>query len=444
VSNTFRLKSLTVKNVQGAEHWSGDLGRIRTIFKGENGVGKSTLLNATRNVLYGAASLASIGRYDLEPEVVIVLEGIEGKKIITKTGDKTPVIKSQVGTSAAFELVKKPGEYLRSIYEASADPAKFLTSAAKDQLEMLLSALPVEWNQARADEILGEFKSLVEVEHLPMEHLYPLQKVAALHGAIFRARQGVNRDEKAKRSAADQTLRDAPAEIPQGVEDRISEKRAQIATLQGALSAGQEAWRSKYRAAEASAIARRDAAIAAAKAAYDAEMAEANRLAAEDKAALSEASGTLDRANLELSTLLRDQTDASKVVAMHETAAKFIRDADSLAGTADRMTATLAALDSFRAELVKDIPIVGLTIDDGIIKIGGVKFEQVNSSTRVGVAFSIATLRLKGLPLQAIFVDGLECLDDAHRSVLYRLAQANKVQLFGAMRTEGPLSVERA
>ena len=159
-----KIKSIDVENVQGHAKWSGDLGPSITIFKGANGVGKSSLLHALENTVHGSASLVSIARVEegtiSEPKVTVKFDDEAGQKILTKTGEKTPVIKSQVGKTAAFETLKKPGEYLRTITEASADPGKFLLASAKDQLEMLLSALPVVWNQERADEILGEPRGL--------------------------------------------------------------------------------------------------------------------------------------------------------------------------------------------------------------------------------------------------------------------------------------------
>lgn len=442
--------SISVANVGGIPDYKLELGPHWTVFKGSNGVGKSSMLAAGRNVIMGGAALAQIARVGedgtpFDPEVTLVLKSVTGgdEKRITKTADKTPSIKSRIGTSAAFETVKKPGEYLKTIADHGSDPAKFLLASEKDQLEMLLAALPLEWNQARVDEIIGGFKAVIDAENLPMEHLYPLQRVGAIRDSIFRARTGVNRDEKAKRSAADQTLRDAPGEIPEGLEARIAEKRDELSALQASLSAGQEAWRGKHRAAETAAAAKRDAAIAAAKAAYDAEMSAANLAAADDKAALSDLQRALDNANAELSALLRDQTDATKAATMHATADKFLRDADSLKGTADRMTAVIEALDAYKAEMASDIPIAGLTIEGGI-KIAGVPFSQVNTATKVGVAFSVATMRCRDLPLRTIFIDGLECLDEQHRTILFDLAKAQGVYVIAAMVTaDETLTVER-
>lgn len=445
-----RPSSIDIKNVQGIEGAKIEFGPNYTIFKGKNGLGKSSLLHAIGNVVMGSAALSGIARVIegeyFEPEVTLVLKGIDGaaEERITKTAEKTPTIKSRIGTSAAFETRKKPGEYLRVISDQGADPAKFLNASAKEQVEMLLESLSLTWDDARVREILGEFAAVVDAEALPMEHLHPLQRIQAVRDSIFRARTGVNRDEKAKRSAADQTLRDAPAEIPEGLSDRIAEKRAEIATLQADLSGRQEAWRGRYREAESAATARRDAAIAAAKAAFDVEMGAANAKAAEDKAALTEATATLNAANTALSTLLRDQTDATKAQTMHETAAKFLADAESLKGKADRMTATIAALEAEKANMASDIPIEGLSISEGEIKIATVPLSQINTARRVAVAFSVATLRSKGLALRACFIDNMESLDDDHRAHLMRIAQAEGVYIFGAaVSSDDTLQIER-
>ena len=440
-TNTLRATSLSVKGVKGIDDMKVELGEHYTLFVGKNGIGKSSMLDAARNVILGSAALASIARVidgePCEPEVVVVLkseDGIEEKRI-TKGGEKTPVIKSRIGTSAGFETLKRPGDYLRTIADQGADPARFLTAPTKEQVEMLLGALKLEWDQRAVDRILGGFASLVAAENLPLEHLHPLQRIQAIRDSVFRARTGVNRDEKAKRSAADQTLRDAPAEIPEGLGERIEAKRAEVTALRSSLAKAQEEWRSKFRASEAAAVSRRDAAIAAAKAAFDAEMATANQTAADDKAALADQQRQADNADAMLTALLRDQNDATRAATMHETAAKFVRDADSFKDTAARMTDVIAALDSYKAEMASDIPIEGLTIGDGGILIAGVPLAQINTARRVAVAFSIATLRLKGLALKVLFLDNLESLDDEHRGVLFHLAEVHGVYIMGAMVT---------
>lgn len=447
--NELKATSLAVKGVKGIEDMKVELGPNYTLFTGKNGIGKSSMLDAAKNVILGSAALANIARVvdgePCEPEVVVVLKSQDGEeKRITKTAEKTPVIKSRIGNSAAFETLKKPGDYLRTISDQGADPAKFLTAAPKEQVEMLLAGLQLEWKQERVDEILGDFKGIVVADNLPLEHLHPLQRIQAIRDCVFRARTGVNRDEKAKRQAADQTLRDAPAEIPEGLDAKIEAQRAEVNRLRGALSTAQESWRSKFRAAEQAATSKRDAAIAAAKAAFDSEMAAANQAAAEDKAALSEQQREADAADAALTSLLRDQNDATRARTMHETAERFLRDADSFKDTADRMTSTIAALDVFKAEMASDIPIEGLTIGYAGIQIGGIPLAQINTARRVAVAFSIATLRLKGLALKVLFLDNLESLDEDHRGILFQLAKEHGVYIMGAMvTTDESLTVVR-
>jgi len=439
-TKTLRATSLSVKGVKGIDDMKVELGEHYTLFVGKNGIGKTSMLDAARNVILGSAALANIARVvdgePCEPEVTVVLKSRDGEeKRITKTAEKTPIIKSRIGTSAAFETLKRPADYLRTISDQGADPARFLTAAPKEQVELLLAALALEWNQKRVDDILGGFKALVVAENLPLENLHPLQRIQAIRDSIFRARTGVNRDEKAKRSAADQTLRDAPAEIPEGLGERIEAKRAEVNELRGALSKAQEEWRSKFRAAEQAATSKRDAAIAAAKAAFDADMAAANQQAAEDRGALVDQQRLADNADSLLTALLRDQNDATRAKTMHETAEKFLRDAESFKNTAERMTKTIEDLDAFKAEMASDIPIEGLTIGDAGIQIAGVPLSQINTAKRVAVAFSIATLRLKGLALKVLFLDNLESLDEDHRGVLFHLAKEHGVYIMGAQVT---------
>lgn len=183
--NELKATSLAVKGVKGIEDMKVELGPNYTLFTGKNGIGKSSMLDAAKNVILGSAALANIARVvdgePCEPEVVVVLKSAAGEEErITKTGEKTPIIKSRIGNSAAFETRKKPGDYLRTISDQGADPAKFLTAAPKEQVEMLLAALQLEWKQERVDEILGDFKGIVVADNLPLEHLHPLQRIQAI------------------------------------------------------------------------------------------------------------------------------------------------------------------------------------------------------------------------------------------------------------------------
>ncbi len=432
--------SLTVKGFKGIKEMILELGRNFTLFCGPNGAGKSSLLDAAKNITLGGAALAGMARIEdgepMETAVTIVLKsGDGGEQRVTKTDEKTPDIKSRIGNSAAFETIKRPAEHLRKISDQGADPAKFLTAPPKEQLEMLLAGIPLVWDQARVDEILGGYKSVVDAEALPMEHLYPLQRVAAIRDSIFRARTGVNRDEKAKRSAADQTRRNAPSEIPEDVTDRLERLHDEITDLYAKRADIKRGIESEFKGKEAAAAAERDTAIQAARTAYDKRVAEATASVAGMKSEVSRIDVEIPAKEAQTFALENQKKEAIRAKTMHDTAADFDSEADSLKGTADGMSAVIEALDRFKAEMASDLPIHGLTIDGGEIKIDGVPFAQLNTAKKVAIAFSVATLRSKGLPLRACFIDNAECLDEQHRQFLFDMAKAEGVYIFAAMVT---------
>jgi len=83
-----------------------------------------------------------------------------------------------------------------------------------------------------------------------------------------------------------------------------------------------------------------------------------------------------------------------------------------------------------------------LEVDDKIIKVGGVPFDQLNTQQRIDIAVKIACIRAKDHRLPAVYIDGAEALDSTNFAALKKSLLAAGVQPFIAKVTnEAELTV---
>jgi hypothetical protein len=259
MNGELRVASVKVTDVLGAREFSMTPGRI-TVLQGRNGSGKSTALKALQAAL-GGGNLAKLARVEpgveVEPEVVLLIEGKGAEAYeVVKRGDDTAVVKARVGDTQAFETMGRPQTWLSSLFDPrGANPVTFLQAADKDRAMLLVEALPLTLDENELDQILGDL-----AKHKPAirKGTHPLEHVALVHEAVFKAREGVNRDWKAKKGSADQLRRAMPAVPPEGQEAAIRTARVQRHTLAEAIAREQERVASEEKAALADAQRVRD------------------------------------------------------------------------------------------------------------------------------------------------------------------------------------------
>lgn len=507
---TLRLVRVKVRDVLGADEVAIQPGKV-TMVEGRNGVGKTSILDAIQAALGPGASLARIARVPkvgeeppedgYSPEVVLVLDGEGEHHEVVRDADDLKV-KHRIGKSAAFETERKPADFLRGIFDGQgANPIRFLQADTKTRFLMLLNSLPIP--EEAAVEALDRVASAAGgLRHgrawddftLPAS-AHPLEAIDMLREHVFNRRQGVNRDKLAKGKAAEQNLRETPAEVPEDLSAEIETLRgaihkmgerlgAQEAAASTTESAALKAADVALRAATDSvnqildtAVARKrrehndevaklkanlerrianmkdelvaeearmqreaQADIATARSSAEAEKEKAREVRA---SALSGLVAERERMAKEREALARweaQQGQRTAALALRKVADQFQAEADALAEQSERLTSALDAVDAYRRELAAAIPIEGLTIKDKTILIGGVPLDQVNRAQFWRVAVKIAMLRANPrLPL--VFFDGAEALDEENLGALVEELKASPAQAFIAAVTRGPLSV---
>lgn len=495
-----RVVSFQGRDILGQREFSISPGKVTRI-SGRNGSGKSSMLTALQAGLGGGnlAKLARIGEdgEEIEPEVVLVLEG-GGRHYRVERNAKGVRVRSRVGDTAALEDVPQPQTWLSSLYDtACANPVRILTAPEKELALLILEALPLEYDRAAFLEAVGiTEEELRGFGPVPAGVLHPLEETAQIRQSIFRARTGVNRDEKQQRASAEQLKRNIPATPPKDpglAIEKLDQECRQLA------EAGVEA-RSKADAAQDAAIAKakheRDLAVAEVRSDFKSQAgklrreheqraaeirAEAERRIAEDLAAtnaaveaireggevqLSEAEAACERAieaanreyaeaDAELKKLaaelaerreklveLRAQRDAAaKAAGLIEQAERFEAESDRLRRESERLTAALDRLDARRRQLADELPIPGLEIQDREVRVNGIPWGQLNSGQRVELAVHMSVLRAQG-DLPVVFVDGAEQLDREHFDALVQELLRRDIQAFIARVEDHDLEVE--
>jgi DNA repair exonuclease SbcCD ATPase subunit len=495
-----KVVEVKVRDVLGARAFGMQPGKV-TVIAGKNGSGKSSALAAVQAAL-GRGSLAQLARVgaegeEVEPEVVLVLEG-GGEQYRVERSEKKVRVRQRVGDTAGFEDVGQPQSFLASLFDGTAaNPVAFLTAKDADRALMLLEALPLKLDREQLAEALRGVPDDV-IPAVP-QGLHPLEEIALLRGAVFTARTGVNRDQKGKEAAAEQTRRNAPAVLPEDVAAELATVGEEAARLLAEAARAEEAAEAARREAVAAAQAAHDQAeeaarsefkrqkdrieaahaewAAAKRAAVEREIAEAaardqdiiERARGATESALDEIDAVFERASAaahqarqeaqpaidglrakraaarERLAALREQAEAAaKGRALHEQAAKFDEEAEALKLASATLSAALERLDGLRRRLADELPIEGLEIADKEIRVHGVRYEQLNTAQRTRIAVQVACLRARSQRLPVVFVDGAEALDTAHFEALVKELKREKVQAFVARVEDHELEVKTA
>jgi len=470
-----RVHSISGKHVLGLESFEYDCTGNITVISGGNGVGKSSIM-ALLQTLLGGGNLAQLRNNntppDEEPEGVLVLGDDDGvsRLIIEKRGSKLSV-KERVEDSEAFRTISAPQRFLSALCDGEVmNPVNFITANGKDQVDILLSALPVEydhddlWSQMGLDPDAYAYQRVSN----------PIREVDGIRDAVYKARTGVNHSADAARKTAEEMR----------LANQIPTKDPDVGDVEAKRLELEEA-RKEWAIGSNNAKANRDAELAEIERNVDtcrqdqahrldryeqelrAEMAE--KISAKKSELKDELDGAIEKAEVlrgkaetayqnNLSDLddlrLKGEQLAEEVARLDEQAKNAIRiqtlrhqaenseaKAEELTERSRRMTQALKALDAYKSSMIKDLP-DGLTVADGEIRVNGVKWEQVNKATQARIAVLVSLARFEGRELKPIFFDDAEKLDSEMFALVEREADEAGATAFFARVTSGKLKIE--
>ena len=435
------VSHITISNVLGIEHLDLEAGQFNLI-SGDNGTGKTSILEAIKAVVEGGQDATLIRKGQKTGEIVLLLDdGTEIKHRITEKTQTTTVEKDGVRQS-------NPRSYIKGIADLlSTNPIDFLRAPKKDRLRVLLESLPTQADADRIRKIVGQDSFVVSGANA-------LEQIDAAHTTVFNERTGTNRAIREKNASINQlsitlpaagegTTSDDPAEIEAQLARMDEERDTALAAVEGKLA--------EYRTAHAGRLVTLDAAVEEARAALEVARAAvqtekdwmastAGKAEAKRSALRLEASEKRAPVAAELQVIRNNLGAASRSQQTRATIKTFEGELETLQADEARQTASLAALDAYKLELLAALPVDGLEVKDGEIWRGGVVFDRLNTAQQVDIAVDIAKLRAGELGV--ICVDGMEALSAPAFEAFRDRIKETDLQLFVTRVTAAPLKIE--
>lgn len=459
-----RVSKITISKILGIDELEFEAGAFNA-FTGGNEQGKTSALNAVKAVLGRDGDDATLLRKGAEKgEIVMVLDdGTTVTKTVTAAGAKTVINGPEGKVSATSSMLKGLTDAM------SVNPVDFIrsgdTPAAKRQrLQWLLECLPVEIDQERLAEIAGAAIKASDPGWSPFDQLEVIRKT------IFDHRTATNRaivEKNGSISQLEQTLPDDEAEgqvagDPEEIQRQLDAMdAAHNLSLQGVSeklvgyeresSERVQGIREKFdgrKQAKRQAISQLQQELTALEAEEAAEVAKERQWMTDTSAKAEGKRSELKVAHTEnraphvatLAAIRAGSNAIAKAAATRghiKTFADAVRDLEE---DAAKMTKQLAQLQDYKSELLSNIPIDGLTVEDGEIFRNGVPFDRLNTAQQVDMAVEIAKLRASRAGI--ICVDGIENLDSEQYALFRDKAIQSGLQLFVTRVTDGTLAVE--
>lgn len=417
-----KIAKIRINNILGIDELEFDAGQFNQI-SGPNGTGKTSVLEAIKATLRGGHDATLLRTGAEKGETVLVLD--DGTEIAKRV---TPAASTTVVKNADGKRESKPADTIKRLTDLiSINPVDFLRATKKERVNVLLESLPIEIDHDRLEKIAGKAFTEYPVSKGRNEGTHALILIDSIRTAIFNERTGTNRAVKEKHATINQladTLPDGEAEAPASADDLL----AQIVAAD------------LKRDAE---LQRIDAKLAGLRAEAEERIEALRQQIADEQRKFSEIQGLAGRQREmtitqhrdstailrhDLSTIQAAQRAAAKHEATRQTIATMNEDAARLQAEADAQTAAIEGLDAYKSELLANLPIKGLTVEDGEIFRSGVQFDRLNTAQQVEIAVEIAKLRAGELGV--ICCDGLELLDSERYAEFQKQTIASGMQMF--------------
>ena len=435
-----RIESILIQNIKGIRELEFPLKSL-TILAGENGCGKTSILDAIRAVFDGGHDPALIREGASKGTVILRLDnGTTIKRTIT---DKTSTLDITTGDGLK---VNKPASFVEKLAEGfSYDPIAFLQADKKKRIQFLLEALPIEFLPEEVEQITGRKQS----RRLRLSELNQLRQ------AIYDQRRDTNVEMKRLDSHITELCRSLPEDDenepdwPAKVESLRDHKTA--LQLRREALVGQIALEKKDALIDAEAKCREavneaqiafDAAVKAATNAYHALRDEITALAeaaereqvAEISAEIETVAGNLAAA--ETSRKAQDQVANTKrlIESTRDQSFKKQQEVDSL-------SAQLEELDKLKTRVLAECAIPGIDMEpDGTILVNGIELDQLNTQAQYFTAFQIAAQKQGELGF--LLCDRVESIVGDNWTEFQEAAAASGFQVLVARSEAGkPLTV---
>lgn len=452
-----RALSLEITNVLGIDEIKIDLSGNIIEISGANGQGKTSCIEALKSVLTSADSGTLLRNGAANGRSVLILS--DGSQIVSalKPGKSS---KRAVFDAEGHTLDNAPTRIAELFDTHSLNPVDFLNAKGKIRIDLLLEAMPIVVDAKKLNEIAGPRTDLHdELKDKPGGQIDGnfdgLLALSNVRGQLYDFRTGDNRVAN-ENKATIKTLQQSLAGAQPFDADRLIDCKATTAKLDeelgGQITKVKQAYAARKSLCDVAINSAAETKLAL-KQAYEKECRELDDgikvsqqaithilTTAKDQIKVFEDQNALKRSatNTEIELL----EAAQKAFEGQQATRLSIQDMEIKVEInedhAAELTKSIKDIDAYKAELLADMPIKGLSIDGDKLMLDGVLFDRVNTAKRVGVAMKLAELRAGKLKL--ILADGLiDIMDNETREEFYRLANESDCQFVVTKVTDGKL-----
>src|SRR3990167_285154 len=210
-----RVVRATIKNILGIDELDFEPGNV-TILSGSNGSGKTSALEAIRNIVHGGHDATLLKNGEDKGETVLVFN--DGTKLTKTIKQDRSTVLAQTPDGGK---INSPQTFVDELVDTfSWNPIAFLTAPKKKRVQTLLEMTPFEVHES----------DLVDIaKHCTAKYAYnpaePLAYLDTIRKDIFDKRTGVNRTLKDKTATAKEIRHGLPppTETLSEIDIRISD-----------------------------------------------------------------------------------------------------------------------------------------------------------------------------------------------------------------------------
>uniref|UniRef100_UPI003FEE3F03 AAA family ATPase n=1 Tax=Agathobacter sp. TaxID=2021311 RepID=UPI003FEE3F03 len=466
-----RITKIKIRNLFGIKEYEQDGKSVE--LAGSNGVGKTSVIDAIRYALTNKSDRDYIVRKG-ETEGEILIETDTGLRINRKSRTNQADYKSVKQNGAE---VGSPETFLRDIFTTlQLNPIEFMEMDKKKQNATILDMIEYDWDVNKIKEWFGEIPSWVSYDQNILQILDDIQSEK---GEYFTHRQDVNRDIRNKKAFIDEIAQGIPAgyDVEKWKTASTSDLYHQIEQIRSDNQMIEKAQMLKD--ARDSKIRSFEAEKQIAKLALDTEFSnrshqidqdilklnneiealqtEKEGLAAQkqDKlelinqkyetnvakydAEVAEYAPYIDKEKKDVSDLVKDAEYMEKMkghINEYNRMTDLQNEVEELSAESMDLTNKIEKARTLPGEILQNcnIPIEGLTVENGIPLINGLPVSNLSEGEKLDLCIDVSIQKPNGL--QIILIDGTEKLSTGLREKLYRKCKEKGLQFIATRTTD--------
>lgn len=466
-----RITKIKIRNLFGIKEYEQDGKSVE--LAGSNGVGKTSVIDAIRYALTNKSDRDYIVRKG-ETEGEILIETDTGLRINRKSRTNQADYKSVKQNGAE---VGSPETFLRDIFTTlQLNPIEFMEMDKKKQNATILDMIEYDWDVNKIKEWFGEIPSWVSYDQNILQILDDIQSEK---GEYFTHRQDVNRDIRNKKAFIDEIAQGIPAgyDVEKWKTASTSDLYHQIEQIRSDNQMIEKAQMLKD--ARDSKIRFFEADKQIAKLALDTEFSnrshqidqdilklnneiealqtEKEGLAAQkqDKlelinqkyetnvakydAEVAEYAPYIDKEKKDVSDLVKDAEYMEKMkghINEYNRMTDLQNEVEELSAESMDLTNKIEKARTLPGEILQNcnIPIEGLTVENGIPLINGLPVSNLSEGEKLDLCIDVSIQKPNGL--QIILIDGTEKLSTGLREKLYRKCKEKGLQFIATRTTD--------